>query len=117
VERRYPHLSAVNSEQRLDTGPHLFSRLIGEGDRKNPVRPGDAVTDEMRDAVRNDPRLTRARAGKDQKGPIGLKNGFLLFGIETREQIQVFILPSSSDVTLGDLKVSGYLSALPLAAR
>ena len=54
----------------------------------------------MRDAVRNDPCLARARAGKDQKRPIGLKNGFLLFGIETCEQIQVFILPSSSDVRL-----------------
>jgi hypothetical protein len=53
----------------------------------------------MRDAVRNDPCLARARAGKDQKRPIGLKNGFLLFGIETGEQIQVSILPSSSNVT------------------
>ena len=86
-------------EERLDAGPHLFSCLIGERDRKNPVRPGYAVTDEMRDAVRDDTCLAGARAGKDQKRPIGLKNGFLLFGIEACEQIQVFILPSSSDAT------------------
>jgi hypothetical protein len=41
----------------------------------------------MRDAVRNDSGLARARAGKDQKRPVGLENGFLLFGIETCVQI------------------------------
>ena len=57
---------------------------------------GDTVADEVRDAVGDDPRLARPRAGKDQERPVGLKNGFLLFGIETCEEIQVFILPSSS---------------------
>jgi hypothetical protein len=52
----------------------------------------------MRDPVRNDPGLARARAGENQKGPAGLENGFLLFGIEACEEIQAFILPSSSDI-------------------
>ena len=47
-----------------------------------------SLADEVRDAVRDDARLAGARAGQDQQRAVGLKDSFLLFGIEAGEEIQ-----------------------------
>ena len=72
VERRYPHLAAVDAEQRLDTRAHLFGRLVREGDREKAVGGGDAAADDMRDAMRDDAGLARAGTREDQQRPLRL---------------------------------------------
>ena len=91
VERRDPHLPAVDAEQRLDARPHLLGGLVGEGDGEDAVGLGEPLADEVGDAMRDDARLARARAGEDQQRTFGLENGFLLFGIEAGEEIQASI--------------------------
>ena len=40
VERRDPHLPAVDAEQRLDARAHLLGGLVGEGDGQDAIRLG-----------------------------------------------------------------------------
>ena len=87
VKGRDPHLPAVDAEQRLDARAHLLRGLVGEGDRQDAIRRADVAADEVGDAVRDDARLARARAREDQERAVGLKNSFLLFGIEGGEKI------------------------------
>jgi hypothetical protein len=94
VERRDPHRAAIHLEQRLDARPHLLGRLVGEGDREHLVWLCNPRGDQVRDAMRDDARLPRARARKDEKRSVGMANGVLLFRIERGEEIQLpFILP------------------------
>ena len=82
VKRRDPHAAAVGAEQRLDAAAHLLGRLVGEGDRKDFVRLGVAVADEVRDAAGDDARLAGPGAGQDQQRPADVQDRFALFGVE-----------------------------------
>ena len=55
------------SEQRLDALAHLLGRLVGEGDGEDLVRTRESLGDQIGDAMRDDARLARARAGEDQQ--------------------------------------------------
>jgi hypothetical protein len=93
VEGRNPHLPAFGAQQRLNTRPHFFGGLVGERHGEDAVRIRDAAADQMRDAMRNDARLARSCTGENQQGAVRVKNGFLLFWIETGEEVQASILP------------------------
>ncbi len=68
---------------------HLLRRLVREGDRQYFIGRRVAVADEIRDAVGDDARLARTRAGEDQQRAVGLKYSFLLFRVEGGEEIQL----------------------------
>ena len=108
VKRRDPHLPAVDAdlrarpgsavsrsrgEQGFDARTHLLCSLVREGDRQHLVGLRGATAHQVSDAVGDDPGLTGSGAGQDEKRPLSVENGFLLFGIETREKIQMSILP------------------------
>ena len=71
----------------LDALPHLRRRLVGEGDGEHAVGGRDALSDQIRDAMRDDARLARPRAREDQQWSCRVLNGGLLFGIEGGEEI------------------------------
>ena len=83
VERRDPRADQRRAEQRLDASAHFFRRFVGEGDGKNFVVLRVAFGQEVRDALRDDARLARAGAGKDQQRAVDVQDGFALFGIES----------------------------------
>ena len=74
--------AAVRAEQRLDARAHLFGGLVRERDGEDFVRLRVTVADEVRDPARDDARLARAGAGKNQQRTVDVQNGFALFGIE-----------------------------------
>ena len=82
MECRDPHLSAVGAEQRLDARPHLLRGFVGESDGEDTVGLCESVADEVRNAMRDDTRLARPRAGQNQQRTLGLENSLALFGIE-----------------------------------
>ena len=73
--------------QRLDPLAHLLRRLVGERDREHLVRLRVAVADEIGDAIRDDARLARAGAGKDEQRPITMQHRFALFRIQFVEEV------------------------------
>ena len=82
VEGRDPHAPAVGVEQALDAGPHLFRRLVGEGDGEDRRRVGEPLADKVGDAVRDDARLARPGARENEQRPVGLQDGLPLFRVE-----------------------------------
>ena len=81
VESRHPHRAAIRAEQPLDALAHFLGGLVGEGDRHDLIGIRDLLGDEIRDAMRDDARLSRPRAGEDQQRAVGLTYGFLLRGL------------------------------------
>ena len=71
---------------RFDALAHLAGGFVGERDREHLVRRRMAVADEVRDAVRDDARLPRARARQNQQRPIDAEHRFTLFRIEIFEE-------------------------------
>ena len=71
------------ADQRLDARTHFFRRFVGEGDGKNLVVLRVAFRQEVGDALRDDARLARAGAGKDEQRAVDVQDGVALFGIET----------------------------------
>ena len=96
VERRDPHALAVNAQEGFDARSHFFRRFVGERHCQQPVGLAEAFADQIRDAMGDDARLAGTSAGKNQQRAFGLKNSFLLFGVEGGEKIQ----PPYSTVTL-----------------
>ena len=96
VEGRHPHGAAVDVEQMLDALAHFLRGLVGERDRHDLIGIRDLLGDEIRDAMRDDARLSRPGAGEDQQRAFGLSNSFLLCRIQRGEEIQL----SYSTVTL-----------------
>ena len=86
VEGRHPHRAAVRLEQPLDALAHFLGGLVGEGDRHDLIGIRDLLGDEIRDAMRDDARLSRARACEDQQRAVGLSYSFLLCRIQRGEQ-------------------------------
>ena len=71
----------------FDARAHLLGGLVREGDREHAVRRREAFGDEVRDAMRDDARLARSRARKDQQRAMRVPNRILLFGIEGGEEV------------------------------
>ena len=87
VESREPHAPRVVADQRRDALAHLAGGLVGERDRQHVVRLGVPVADEVCDAISDDARLARARAGKDEQRSVTMQNRFTLFRIQFREEV------------------------------
>ena len=81
VKGREPHPPGVFADQRLDPLAHLPCRLVGEGHRKDVVRLGVPVANEIGDPIGDDARLAGAGAGEDQEWSITMEHRFALFGI------------------------------------
>ena len=62
VERRHPHALDARAEQRPEPLAHLGCCLVRKRDREDLAWPGLLLADEVRDAVREHPRLAGARA-------------------------------------------------------
>ena len=90
VERRDPGAGHASvPEQRLDARTHFFRGLVGEGDGKNFIGLREALGDQIRDALRDDARLARTGAGKDQQRAVDVQDRVALFGIQGCEWIHV----------------------------
>ena len=61
---------------------HLLSRFVREGNGDNVARPDSALSNQVRNAVRDDARLTRTRARQNQQGPVAGSDGFALRFVE-----------------------------------
>ena len=78
MERRHPHRAAIGVEQLLDPLAHFLRGLVREGDRHDLIGIRDLLGDEIRDAMRDDARLSRPGSCEDQQRAFGLSNSFLL---------------------------------------
>ena len=96
MERRDPHPATVNAQQRFDARAHLFRRLVGERDRQQAIGFAQSLADQVSDAMGDHTGLAGPCTGKNQQRPFGMKNGFLLFRIQSGKKIQ----PLYSTVTL-----------------
>ena len=86
VEGANPHLLGRLADQCLDPAPHLARRLVGEGDRQQPIRPDAARRYQVTDAGRQHARLAASRSGEDQKRSVAVCHSLLLGRIQAREQ-------------------------------
>jgi hypothetical protein len=82
VKRRDPHRAAVRSEQQFHSRPHLFRGLVGEGDCQHAVGSRLLLGHEVGDAMRDDARLSRTRAGENQQRPARVLDSRPLFRIQ-----------------------------------
>jgi hypothetical protein len=65
---------------------HLPRRLVRERDREDLVRLDALVGDQVCDAMREDTRLPRARAGDDEQRPVGRPDRLELGLVEAVEE-------------------------------
>ncbi len=74
-------------DQADDPLAELGGGPVGERDREDPPR-GDALdADEVRDPVRQDPRLARAGAGQDEQRPVGRGDGAGLLRVQRPDDL------------------------------
>ena len=85
VEGEDPDRARRLAEHALEPLAHLSGRLVRERDREDLVRLHPTRADEMSDAIREDARLPRARAGDDEERPLGRENGLPLGFVQVRE--------------------------------
>ena len=85
VEREDPDRAGRLAEHALESLAHLPRRLVREGDREDLVRLDAAGADQVRDAVREDARLPRARAGDHEERPFRREHGLALGVVEVGE--------------------------------
>ena len=71
VERGDPRPGRSLPDERLDAGPHLVRRLVGEGDGEDLARVGQGRADQVGDPEGNDAGLSRPRAGQDEQRAVG----------------------------------------------
>jgi hypothetical protein len=64
-------LQTLPGEQALDPLAHLARGLVREGDGEDVVGRNVALADQISDAVDDDARLARPRAGQNQQRPLG----------------------------------------------
>jgi hypothetical protein len=87
VEREDPDRVCDGAEQPLEPLAHLAGRLVRERDREDLVRLHAAGIEQMRDAIGEHARLPGARAGDDEKRPLGGKDRFSLRRIQVGEVV------------------------------
>ena len=85
VEREDPDRARRLAEHPLEALAHLPRRLVRERDREDLVRLHPARADQMRDAIRENARLPRARAGDHEQRALGRENGLALSFVEVGE--------------------------------
>jgi hypothetical protein len=85
VKSADPHAAGVDRQHRRNAGEHFARGLVGEGHRQNALWPDLAGLDQPRDAGGEHPGLSRAGAGKNQRGLVRERDGFELLGIQTFE--------------------------------
>ncbi len=85
VERHHPHRPGDAADEPLEPPLHLPRGLVREGDREDLVGADTVRLDQVDDAVGEDARLARARAGDDEHRPLGREDGLLLGGIQVGE--------------------------------
>ena len=69
--------------------------------------------DEIRDAMRDDARLARARAGEDQQRAVGVANGVLLFGLREERRSMQWLGTSCQSQWTCDYRLPATASILP----
>ena len=69
-------------EEPLRPLAHLRGGLVGEGHGGDRARVHSA-SDQVRESMRDHPRLARPRAGENQKGTLPMQHRFALLRIET----------------------------------
>ena len=86
VERHHPHRAHRAADEQLDPLAHLLRGLVGEGDREDLVRTGEAGADQPRDPVGEHARLARAGAGQDQQRALAVGHRVALGRVQPFEQ-------------------------------
>ncbi len=86
VERHHPGVAGVVAEDPGDPVDHLPRRAVGEGDREDLVRGDVVVEHEVRDPVREHPRLPRARPGEHEERAGDRLHGLPLLGVQALDQ-------------------------------
>ncbi len=87
VEGHQPHPARAASEQALDPVAHLAGGLVGERDREDLAGLRLVGVDEVREAMRQHPRLAAAGAGEDQERPLAVRDGLALGLVEPLQQL------------------------------
>ena len=85
VEGEDPDSAGGLSEHAFEPLAHLPRRLVRERDREDLVRLHPARTDEMRDPVGEDARLSRACTSDDEERSLRREDGLALGLVEVRE--------------------------------
>ena len=87
MERGQPDPVAVGSEHRLDALAHFACGLVRERDREHLFRPRMPAADQVRDAIRDNARLPRPCARKDQQRPVQVQHRLTLFRIQVLKEV------------------------------
>ena len=85
MKRPHPHAAVLG--QTLDPLPHLVGGLVGERQRQD-LAGRDAVQQQVRDAVRDDPRLAAAGPRQNQQRPIDVRGRFTLRRRQRSQQVR-----------------------------
>src|SRR2546425_1643788 len=78
---------ALLSDQPIEPLAHFTRGLVRKGDGEDRVRRDPEIPNQVRDAVRQDPRLSRSGAGEDEQRAVPVGHGLALLriqGIEDR---------------------------------
>ena len=109
VEGRHPHPARSSpTNQRLDTLTHLSCCFIGEGNRQNLTRTGLTGCQKVRNPMRQNARLPRARTGHDEQGHAPMLDRCALLVIQALQKaFRVTVLrPTTLAACLGPLSRS-----------
>ena len=79
-------LATPAADQPLDPLGHLARRLVRERDREDRAGRHAVLADQVRDPVRERPRLARAGPGHDEDGPLRVQDGLGLDVVQAVEQ-------------------------------
>ena len=85
VEREDPEPAPAAAEHLVEPLAHLARGLVRERDREDLLRLDAVRVDQVRDAVREDARLARARARDHEHRPFRVEDGLPLGGIQVGE--------------------------------
>ena len=80
MERGNPGADKRSAQQSFHAGAHFSGGLVGEGDGENLVLLRESLGEEIGDALRDDARLARSRAGEDQQRAVNMEHRLALFG-------------------------------------
>jgi hypothetical protein len=85
-----PHEGAEGryAEESLGALAHLLGGLVREGDGRDRARVR-AEAHEMRQAMRDDPRLAGSRAREDEEGAPGVEDRLALLGVKSGQEGRV----------------------------
>ena len=79
MKRAHPDLRA--RRELAHAPPHFVGGFVGERQRQNLIS-GHALGQQMRDAMRDDPRLPAPRPGQNQQRPLGMHHRLALRRIQ-----------------------------------